>query len=64
MRHEVIISYTEEDGHMTGMKNEGELVRCGNCVNCYADKIFGGMYCNGKRVSPVNYCCWGRRKNG
>ena len=62
MRHEMIISYEEEDGRKIGMKNEGELIRCGRCRFGYTDKQFGGLYCKGKRISPVNYCSWGLPK--
>ena len=61
MRHEMIISYEIVDGMKTDMKNEGELVRCGSCRFAYTDKQFGGLYCKGKRVSPLSYCSWGMR---
>lgn len=63
MRHESIMSYELIDGRKTGMRDEGELVRCGDCRYSYTDKHFGGLYCKGKRISPQMYCSWGMRKD-
>ena len=63
MRHEMIISYEIVDGQKTSMKNEGELVRCGECRYAYTDKVFKGLYCKGKRKSPRGYCDGGMDKH-
>ena len=63
MRHEMIISYEVVDGMKTDMKNEGELVRCGSCRFAYTDKLFGGLFCKGKRKSPRGYCDGGMPKH-
>lgn len=62
MRKELIMSYEVVDGRLTDQKNEGELIRCGDCRYSYKDKEFGGLYCKGKRKSPRGYCDRGKRK--
>ena len=61
MRHEMIISYRIEDGQKTGMRNEGELIRCDDCIK--SRKSIMGMWCGCKRTSPIGYCDRGRRKD-
>ena len=61
MRHEMIISYEIVDGMKTGMKTEGELVRCGECIRSRTD--FMGLWCGTIRKSPMGYCDRGKRKD-
>lgn len=62
MRKELIMSYEIVDGRLIDQKNEGELIRCGDCRYSYKDKEFGGLYCKGKRKSPRGYCDRGKKK--
>ena len=54
MRHEMIISYEIVDGQKTGMRNEGELIRCENCIRYRCSPR--GSFCMGRRISPMGYC--------
>lgn len=62
---ERIMRVTEIDGGRISLVDEGELVRCRDCVNWGA---MGDLYppdccpvvC--KRTRPSNWCCWGAGK--
>lgn len=54
MRHEMIISYEIVDGQKTGMKSEGDLIRCSDCIRFRSGER--GSYCMGRRVSPMGFC--------
>lgn len=62
MRHEMILSYEEINGEKYNMKNEGQLIRCDDCVHFKTNKIFGGAWCKGKRISPIDFCSKAVRK--
>ncbi len=38
------------------------VVRCGECVNSQKDEIFGGIWCNGRKVWTDHFCSCGKRR--
>ncbi|WP_461186125.1 hypothetical protein [Adlercreutzia sp. CNCM I-6216] len=44
--------------------DNGELVRCSDCVNWGAESIYAHDYCQvvRKYVRPSDWCCWGAGK--
>ena len=61
MRHEMIMSYEITDGKKTGMRNEGDLIRCGDCVRYRSSER--GSFCMGRRKSPNGFCDEGKLKD-
>ena len=61
---ERIMRVTEIDGERTSWVDEGELVRCSDCVNWGAESIYEHDYCQvvRKYVRPSDWCCWGAGK--
>jgi len=39
-----------------------EVVRCGECVHCNYDTLYGERWCDGRRVKPNHFCGYGKRK--
>lgn len=61
---ERIMRVTEIDGERASWVDEGELVRCRDCVNWGADPVYPSDYCQvvRKYVRPNDWCCWAARK--
>lgn len=41
-----------------------KVVRCGECVHCNYDTLYGDRWCDGRRVKPDHFCGYGKRKEG
>ena len=52
----------EQDMRVILKNAQPEITHCRECANCYTDKVFNQMWCNGRRVTKEDYCSRAVRK--
>ena len=55
-------TYIDILANLKPTKDVAEVVRCRDCKHYEADGLFGGAWCDGKRVTEDWYCADGERR--